>query len=134
MLLGEVVTRAAAFLRVGPWAVLGRAALVVAVALPAAWVHQHDDPGALCPLRRLTGVPCPVCGSTTVLMELGAGHLGAALLANPVTAGAMALLVLAPLGLGRWWWRADGRLRVGALAVAVVVAWLWELRRFGFLG
>ena len=72
----------------------GRLGLAATCSLGAAWIHVHHDPGALCPLRRLTGIPCPVCGSTTVFMEAGAGHWTAALTANPFT-------VLAFVGLPR---------------------------------
>lgn len=103
----------------------------------AAWVHQNHDPGALCPLRRLTGVPCPMCGSTTVFMEAGAGHWTAALLANPVTVVAALIFLTAPLLAFdpvatlvrvpvRWLW-------IGG-AVLLVGSWLWQLHRFGFLG
>jgi len=72
----------------GPVRVLARGGGAGVLALALAELHATDDPGVLCPLRRLTGVPCPVCGSTTVFMELGAGHPGAAIAANPVTATA----------------------------------------------
>jgi len=103
----------------------------------AAWVHQNHDPGALCPLRRVTGVPCPFCGSTTVFMEAGAGHWGAALTANPVTVVAALVFLAAPLLAldpvatlsrlpSRLLWIGGGLLLAGS--------WLWQLHRFGFLG
>lgn len=111
---------------------------VVAVAsIAAAWMHQNHDPGALCPLRRVTGVPCPFCGSTTVFMEAGAGHWGAALTANPVTVLAALIFLAAPLLAidpvatlsrlpSRLLWIGGGLLLAGS--------WLWQLHRFGFLG
>ena len=36
-----------------------------------------------CPLRTLTGIPCPLCGMTTAATGLASGDLGAALAANP---------------------------------------------------
>jgi hypothetical protein len=36
-----------------------------------------------CPLRTLTGIPCPLCGMTTAATGLAAGDLGAAMAANP---------------------------------------------------
>lgn len=108
-----------------------------AASVAAAWVHQNHDPGALCPLRRVTGVPCPFCGSTTVFMEAGAGHWGAALTANPLTVVAALIFLAAPLlALNpletlerlpkRLLWIGGGVLLVGS--------WLWQLHRFGFLG
>ncbi|HXR70188.1 DUF2752 domain-containing protein [Actinocrinis sp.] len=110
---------------------------VAAASVAAAWVHQNHDPGALCPLRRVTGVPCPFCGSTTVFMEAGAGHWGAALTANPVTVVAALVFLAAPLLAldpvatlsrlpSRLLWIGGGLLLAGS--------WLWQLHRFGFLG
>ena len=127
---------ALAVARRDPGAAALRVGAVAAASVAAAWVHQNHDPGALCPLRRLTGVPCPFCGSTTVFMEAGAGHWSAALLANPVTVVAALvflaapLLALDPLGtLARLPARA---LWVGG-AVLLAGSWLWQLHRFGFL-
>ena len=36
-----------------------------------------------CPLRTLTGIPCPLCGMTTAATGLASGDLGAAVAANP---------------------------------------------------
>lgn len=112
----------------------GGGAAVAAVAL--AELHAKDDPGVLCPLRRLTGVPCPVCGSTTVFMDLGAGHVGAAITANPVTVLVGLALLVAPLrrgAVGAWWWRLPVRRKNALIALAAGVSWLWQLHRFGFL-
>ena len=113
-----------------------RTGVIAAAALAAAQLHQHADPGVLCPLRRLTGVPCPLCGSTTVFMQAGAGNWGAAVTANPFTVLAVLMLLLYPAltfdAPGRW-----KRLPLRArwiLGVAVVAAdWLWQLHRFNIL-
>jgi Protein of unknown function (DUF2752) len=114
-----------------------RLAAVAAASVAAAWVHENHDPGPLCPLRRLTGVPCPFCGSTTVFMEAGAGHWGAALSANPVTVAAALVFLAAPLlaldpiaAIGHLppWTRWLGGL------VLLAGSWLWQLHRFGYLG
>lgn len=114
-----------------------RLGATAAASVAAAWVHQNHDPGALCPLRRLTGVPCPFCGSTTVFMEAGAGHWGASLAANPVTVVAAVLFLAAPL-LVRDSFAVLGRLPAPLLwaggAVLLTGSWLWQLHRFGFLG
>jgi hypothetical protein len=41
-------------------------------------------PPTLCLLRGLTGVPCPFCGGTTAMVQLGRGDLLAALHASPL--------------------------------------------------
>jgi hypothetical protein len=117
----------------GPLRVLLRGSGAGVLALAAAEVHATHDPGVLCPLRRFTGIPCPGCGSTTVFMELGAGHVGAAIAANPVTVLVGLGLLLAPLGAGRWWWRLPIRQRNAVIATAAAVSWAWQLHRYGFL-
>ncbi|MFK0195477.1 DUF2752 domain-containing protein [Kitasatospora sp. NPDC090308] len=111
--------------------VLLRAAVVAGAAVAAAVAHDAHDPGVLCPLRLLTGVPCPLCGSTTVFVEAGHGRWGAALLANPVTALAAVLLVAWPLGPGRWWRGLSYAGRNLLLAGALLPAWAWEFARLG---
>lgn len=107
-----------------------------AVAVAVAALHSAHDPGVICPLRLLTGVPCPVCGSTTVFIELGRGHALAAVLANPFTAvaGAGLLLspLLAPLGIRRRWRELPKPTRVAAVVLAVALSWAWQLHRLGF--
>jgi hypothetical protein len=115
---------------------VARLALVAVSSVAAAWVHQNHDPGALCPLRRLTGVPCPFCGSTTVFMEAGAGHWSAALAANPVTVVAALVFLAAPLLAVdpiMTTVRLPARLLWIGGTVLLVASWFWELYRFGFL-
>jgi len=117
----------------GPVAALLRAAAVTVAAFGAAQVYAAGDPGVLCPLRRFTGVPCPLCGSTTAFVELGSGSVAGAFAANPVTVLGMLALLLAPLGAGRRWWQLPALSRGLAIGAAVVAAWLWQLERFGLL-
>jgi hypothetical protein len=120
-----------------PRAAAVRLGVVATASVAAAWVHQNHDPGALCPLRRLTGVPCPFCGSTTVFMEAGAGHWWAALAANPVTVVAVLVFLAAPLlavdPLGTLVRLPKQVLWIGG-GVLLVGSWLWQLHRFGLLG
>jgi hypothetical protein len=58
----------------------------------------------LCPLRRLTGIPCPTCGSTRAALSLLAGHVGAAWRCNPLVFSAglvAAAVVVVRVTLGR---------------------------------
>jgi hypothetical protein len=107
----------------------GGAAAAVTIAL----LHDAHDPGVLCPLRRFTGIPCPGCGSTSVFIEAGHGHLLAAVLANPVAVAVLCGLLIAPLGPGRWWWELSDRRRNVVICAALTVSWIWQLGRFGFL-
>ncbi|MFE0462753.1 DUF2752 domain-containing protein [Kitasatospora sp. NPDC058965] len=108
-----------------------RGAAAAAAALAVAVLHDVHDPGVLCPLRRFTGIPCPVCGSTTVFIEAGHGHWLAALTANPVTVVAGLGLLTAPLGTGARWWSLSGGRRNALLGTALGVSWLWQLNRLG---
>jgi Protein of unknown function (DUF2752) len=85
-------------------------------------------PGVVCPMRRLTGVPCPLCGMTTSVEESVRGHLSRAFAANPwgIAAVAVALFLLV---------RRPGNVRVPAALPFVVLAasWLFELHRFSTL-
>jgi Protein of unknown function (DUF2752) len=101
------------------------ALLVAGSALP--FLPGH--PGLPCPLRTLTGVPCPFCGTTTSVEATLHGDPGAALAANPLgpvlVAGAVALVVRRPRHI----------LRVPLLVAILLAAalWLFELHRFDVL-
>ncbi|MGW6914969.1 DUF2752 domain-containing protein [Kitasatospora sp. NPDC054939] len=123
--------RSAGTLKGGLLRVLLRGLAAATAAAGVAAVHDVHDPGVLCPLRRLTGVPCPVCGSTTVFIEAGHGRWDAALAANPVTVAALAALLVAPLGPGRWWWQQTNGRRNALLGGALAAAWVWQLHRLG---
>ncbi len=96
-----------------------------------------------CPLRTLTGIPCPACGMTTAATQLAAGDLHGALAANPfvlvlvgLTLLMAALMALRGLGLAPppAPWTARQR-QLGRVAVAVLAAasWLFQLHRFGWV-
>ncbi len=110
--------------------------LATAAASSAAVALAHVDvprPPTLCVIRALTGVPCPLCGGTTAAVELGQGHLGAALAASPLLVLGLAFLLTVPLLTGRQVVIGSStRTRLVLLAVAVVSE-LWQLHRFGFL-
>lgn len=49
---------------------------------------------ARCPMRDITGVPCPTCGGTHSATSLAAGRWFEALAANPVVAVALIVFIL----------------------------------------
>lgn len=131
--LGELVVRTLIASRHGPKGVALRVAAMATAAIGVATIHRVHDPGVLCPLRAVTGIPCPLCGGTTVFIELGSGHPVRAVLANPVAfVGAVALAV-APLGGGRRWWALEPGIRAWVLGTALVGSELWQLARLGLL-
>jgi hypothetical protein len=101
------------------------AMLVAGAALPLLPGHA----GLPCPLRTLTGVPCPLCGSTTSVEATLHGHPLAALGANPLgpllVAAALALVVRTP--------RHAVRVPLVLVLVAAAVLWSFELRRFDMI-
>ena len=111
-------------LDVGELRLAGAGMLAAGAVLPLLPGH----PGIACPLRRLTGVPCPLCGMTTSVEATLRLHLREAAAANPAgvaaVAAAVLLLVLRPR-----------HLRVPSLLVPVLLLamWLFELHRFTFL-
>lgn len=107
-------------------------AMAVAAAA-VGWFHRLGGDTVPCPLRALSGVPCPLCGGTTAFIELGSGRPVEAVLANPVALGAAAALAVAPLGPGRRWWASPPGIRAGVLGCALAGAELWQLARFDLL-
>ena len=47
-------------------------------------VPTLDEPVTLCALKRLTGLPCPTCGSTRAVLHLLGGRVGQAFAAQPL--------------------------------------------------
>jgi hypothetical protein len=101
------------------------ALLVAGTALP--FLPGH--PGLPCPLRTVTGIPCPFCGTTTSVEATLHADPGAALAANPLgpalVAAAVVLVVRRP----------RQALRVPlAIVVAIAAAlWVFELDRFNII-
>jgi hypothetical protein len=100
--------------------------LMLAAGLTLPMLPGH--PGFACPLRAVTGVPCPLCGMTTSVEETLHLHLREALTANPAgiaaVVAAIAILLIRP-----------ARIPLHRFTPAVMLSamWLFELHRFGFL-
>ena len=109
-----------------------RAVVLAVVAAGVAALHLPWRPPTLCLLRATTGIPCPVCGGTTAMVDLGEARPAAAVLASPlVVLGALVLLVrplLPPRPL------VTSRRALWALILAAgVLSELWQLHRFALL-
>jgi Protein of unknown function (DUF2752) len=115
---------------------------VAATALAAAYpkiIERTGGRGLPCPLRTLTGVPCPFCGLTTATVALTHGRWADAAKANPLAyAGAAAAIAIAPILVGRTLGKlpapkplsARDRRLLAAGGIAVTAgSWLYQLRR-----
>lgn len=122
-------------------ALVGLACAGAAAAYPA--VSGATGVRSVCPLRAITGIPCPLCGMTTAATALAHGDLGASLAANPfllLLALGTAVMTVVMAG------RLSGRLppprplapaterRVWLLVAALALgSWAVQLARFGWL-
>lgn len=99
----------------------GALMLAAAVVLPL----LPGNAGIACPLRLLTGIPCPLCGMTTSVEAIVRLDLRDALVANPggVVAVIVALVLLV---------RPPSRLVLhhAVLSGVLVTMWLFELHRY----
>jgi hypothetical protein len=109
-----------------------RVLVLCAVAVALGAIHIPGRPRTLCTLRSLTGVPCPFCGGTTAVADLGRGRFVDAVAASPLAVAlALALPLRGMASLGRLWTRPG--VRWGVIGVVLVTAELWQLQRFGLL-
>jgi hypothetical protein len=100
--------------------------MLAAAATRPWWSAASGWGGPPCPLRSITGIPCPFCGMTTSVTAAVHGHLGDALAANPLGIVAVVLAAAA------WVIPRRRRVRVPDFAVyaALAAAWAWELARY----
>lgn len=125
--------RAAGLQAVGLIGVVGAGVLLAATSLRLP---------VLCPLRLLTGVPCPLCGMTTGTVAFLRGDLGASVAAAPLS---LAVVPAAVAGFvqrvrtvlssapARQWSRAARRGGLAVLLAALAGSWVYQLFRFGIL-
>ena len=80
-----------------------RIAMAGLVGAAAVWPVLPAHPHFLCPLRTMTGIPCPFCGMTRACIAGIHGHVGASLAFNP--AGILVLALAVALFLRPAWLR-----------------------------
>jgi hypothetical protein len=108
-----------------------------------AWptLTAHSGLGMPCPLRTLTGVPCPGCGLTTAAVALVHDDPVASVAANPailvlacLTVVVVPLIVLRAAGVvaAPRQWSASRRRRLGWLiGLLALASWIYQLHRLG---
>ena len=104
----------------------GAAALVPAAVVLSVLPFSPVPP---CPLRTITGVPCPLCGSTRGVIAAVHGHLGQALTLNPAS---LLTILLAVALLATWRVPKLARIRIPVWVVAGVFAALWSYQLFKY--
>ncbi len=88
--------------------------------------HLPAGVGLPCPMRSLTGVPCPFCGVTTSVRDTLGGHVRAGFDAAPLGLVLIAAAFVIALRLGP----ARVRFLVPIVIAAVMAEWAFELVRF----
>jgi hypothetical protein len=104
-----------------------RVAALAAVLVTLAAVHIRR-PATLCPVRALTGLPCPLCGGTTAAVRLGHADVRGAVVASPLAVGLLCALPIVRLISAPRWWRSKV-VRVSLIAATLAAAETWELLR-----
>ncbi|MBL7490061.1 DUF2752 domain-containing protein [Frankia sp. AgW1.1] len=119
----------------------GLGAGLIGAIYPTITAHTGGQ-GLSCPLRALTGLPCPFCGLTTATVALTHGEWATAASTNPLVYLAAALVTATtPILAARLFglapqprpWSATARARTRYSAyVVVALSWLFQLHRYHF--
>ncbi len=120
----------------------GAGAAAIGSIYPTIMAHDGNH-GLPCPLRALTGVPCPFCGLTTATVAMTHGRWLTAIQTSPLAcmvailaAGTVPVLLSRAAGLVSVPRPASEATRKRITRVAYVVvalSWLFQLHRYGFI-
>jgi hypothetical protein len=90
----------------------------------AAWPLLPVHPPFACPLRAITGLPCPLCGMTRACVAAVHGHLATSLAFNP--AGVL-VIVATVVALLRPQWLTRVRVPLWVTGIAFAALWVWNI-------
>ena len=88
--------------------------------------HLPEGWGLPCPMRTLTGIPCPFCGVTTSVRDTLGGRVRAGFDAAPLGVVLLVAAIAIVLRLGP----AHVRIVRPIAIISVVTEWCFELHRF----
>jgi hypothetical protein len=94
------------------------------VAIAAAWPILPVHPPVACPLRSLTGVPCPFCGMTRAVVAAVHGNILGSLAFNP---GGIVVLLFAVVAIFRPALLTRLRPPLWSLLAVLGALWLWNV-------
>jgi hypothetical protein len=101
-----------------------------------------NDSVRICIFKKVTGYPCPACGSTRSMLSLFQGDIRSALMLNPVGLVLFVIIVLAPLLIlydlvfkrelfFALYNKAETLLRKKAIAIPLIalllINWIWNI-------
>lgn len=99
--------------------------------------------GLPCPLRMMTGIPCPFCGMTTASIHLVRGRIFETATTNPmvfliavftiVMLGVLALRRTGRLSAPPTWSTRQTKICIKAIATLAAISWVFQLNRFGLI-
>ncbi|MGK2957472.1 MAG: DUF2752 domain-containing protein [Acidimicrobiales bacterium] len=123
------------------FALTGAGVAVAATAWPM--LMSTTGVGLPCPLRALTGIPCPFCGMTTASIHLARGRFVEAVAANPLVllVAIFTLVMFGLIALRRMGhlpppspWRTDKtKPLTWALSALAMVSWVFQLNRLDLI-
>ena len=103
-----------------------RAAAAAMLAIAAVWPLLPTLDATTCPLRLVTGIPCPFCGMTRGVVAAVHGDFIASLVLNP---GAIVILFLGIAVLVTWRVRRVA-IPAGVITAGFAVLWSYQLFKY----
>lgn len=106
--------------------------------------NRHGDHQLVCPVKKITGAPCPSCGATRSAVSLVEGDVKMSFLENPIGILLVSFILLGPPWIvwdylsGNatfmyWYERTEKLIRRPGVAVVIigliVANWIWNIMK-----